>query len=171
MLKWLTNIFPLVAVCAVFFALAEWHSGWKISSDVYWRLFGLTGASTAYDYLSAPGGTKFHFYQHLCDDGVCLDRVDWECGFTIASPKFEHPKFLNTREAIQSCFSDVVTKVPVYIWLDEIRKMCGRAYMVFDPESQWMTAEKCKSLGGQWAVKGKAWEREKIYLENLGFVP
>jgi hypothetical protein len=153
-------IFGLVA----FFAF-EFMNNWSLSSDVYWSVMGLDGRSTAYDYMSSTTETRLRFTNNLCDNGVCLDEVDWRCGFTIDSLEFESENHNDWNDAVESCFTQLARVAPVYTKLDKIRKICGRHYMQFDPLSG-ETIQKCTKVNGKWGVKIRLFSDEEELISK-----
>jgi hypothetical protein len=51
----------------------------------------------------------------MCDGGVCLNKIDWICGF-------ENNDDL---DKVGDCFTSIVRRVPPWVKLDVIRKFCG----------------------------------------------
>jgi len=151
----------------VLLILTDWHIDWRLTSTLYWSVVGLDGSNTAEDYLSASLEKERRFEITMCNDGVCLAKLDWRCGFTINSSNFEHEEYGDWYEAVDDCFGTLVRVVPLYTPLDKVRKICGRHYMQFDPH-QGETREQCEAKGGEWGVKKMLWSDEEALLEKAG---
>ncbi len=154
----------LVFVAIIFLLPIELRNGWQFSSGVYWTFVGLDGENTAYDYLSSPIEKKLHFTNGMCDDGVCLHKIDWRCGFTIDSLGFESENFLNWNEAVDRCFGKLANVVPMHTPLDKLRKICGRFYMQFDPDQTGTTEQACAKENGKWGEKISLYSDEEELL-------
>ena len=158
-------------VIALTFAIGfgiDFFSGSTIYNWLLWQGFGLSGNSSAYDYLTSSIAKRVKFSQLMCDDGVCLDPIDWKCGFTVNSPKFQSEQFLDWDEAVNQCFDKMVRVVPVYTELDKVRKICGRRYMQFDPDMSSVSKLDCEAQHGIWGAKIVHWSDEADLLKRLG---
>jgi hypothetical protein len=158
--KILRTTLKFVAVALVILIPVELKNGWQFSSGLYWSFVGLNAENTVYDYLSSPLEKKLHFTNSMCNDGACLHKVDWRCGFTIDSLEFESENFMNWNEAVDSCFGKLAKAAPVYTSLDKLRKICGRHYMQFDPNQTGATQQACSEAEGKWG------ERITIYSDD-----
>ena len=140
---------------------------WKgdLIAEVAWKIFGLSGESTAYDYNVASFNKQSVFDNMMCNDGVCLAQKDWRCGFTIEDLK--HSDYSDWNEAVRDCFAKMVTRVEAWTKLDKIRMICGRHFMQFHPRPS-ENAEQCKAAGGEWGKSLVIWLDEAELLTRAG---
>src|SRR5688572_22580748 len=45
----------------------------------------LTPTNTVHDFHVASKSARSRWLEEMCDDGVCLDPIDWKCGFSFTS--------------------------------------------------------------------------------------
>lgn len=115
-------------------------------------LFRLTGESTAYEFNKASIKDAVDWLERQCNDGVCLDSVDWKCGFEI-------DWYDTTDGDFNKCVIDVALRVKPWTSLNTISKYCGKKNAVFvgasaaNPENR---KKMCASIGGQWGVLSPA---------------
>jgi hypothetical protein len=130
---------------------------------------GLYGRDTAYDFHTASTDKAVHFISTMCNDGVCLANLDWDCGFTIDILEFDSEKYGNWDEAVVDCFYKLLRIVPLYTSLDKVRKICGRHYMQFDPLPE-LNREECEAEGGKWGIAKPIWSDEEALLREAGIL-
>lgn len=104
------------------------------------KIFNLYGDSTVSDFKEVKTEEAVEWMQHMCRDGVCLDKIDWRCGFTVQWQINE----------IQDCFHELVFKVEDETELDVLRKYCGKKHAQFSGLRE--SKSECESLGGRWGV-------------------
>jgi hypothetical protein len=91
-------------------------------SYLWWlSLPRLTGSNTVYDYMKASSEDRVEFLVSLCNNGACLSVADWKCGFTNGN-----------QGEVANCVENAVKDSKPWEKLDDIRKLCGRRFMVFD---------------------------------------
>lgn len=130
------------------------------TSRVSELLFGLSAQATVGDYRAAPIAHRIAYRENLCREGRCLSPVDWQCGFTTYSAKFESDQFADFSEAVLDCFEKVLRTADSTVKLEKVQRVCGRKYMVFDPRSTGRTIDDCAAAGGVWAAKLPLWDDE-----------
>ena len=114
-------------------------------SGVWQFLFGLSGDNTTYDFMAAPDSRSVAFIMKLCDGGVCLNELDWKCGF-------ENNEDDNK---VEDCFWSMIKKVPPWVRLDQVRKFCGVSLAQFAGARGEVNPERCAAAGGKWGTKSK----------------
>ena len=62
----------------VFRALRAYDSDMGVQTE-------LTPTNTAHDFRVASKSARSRWLEKMCDDGVCLDPIDWKCGFSFTS--------------------------------------------------------------------------------------
>jgi hypothetical protein len=129
-------------------------SGFNLPLDLYRQWFGLSPTSTVADYRAASEGAKSYWLDRMCNNGVCLHRVDWECGFSMAPahPVEFDPDVEVFNANVRKCFTGLVAKAPLADNLGKLRLICGRRHMVFAGET-YSDPKKCAEAGGQWGKK------------------
>lgn len=132
----------------------------------YYRWAGIDWNDTVADYRSASVGNAVHLLTTICDNGRCIHKIDWACGFTTGAWRFEHEEFGDFIEAVDDCFHKLVELSPLSRKLDVLRKICGRHYMTFDQRAAQVTEERCESAGGVWGEKPRVpWGHQLLLLE------
>jgi hypothetical protein len=130
----------------------------------YHANFGLSAKSTALDFRAASTAARMHWLSKMCDDGECLHRVDWYCGFSIrradSDSESEAKVFV---ENVESCFLTLAKAAAATETLGKLRLICGRKHMVFAPERD-VTPAQCAKEGGKWGQKIKLFADEDQYL-------
>jgi hypothetical protein len=153
-------------------ACFDLFQGGHLMFEAYWKVFGLSENSTAYDYNSAPTWKARTFEERMCNDGVCLTKQDWACGFSVELSDDESSEdghlYGDWNEAVVDCFWKVARNVEVWTRLDKIRMICGRRFMSTSSSSSDASPEKCKTIGGQWEKRQRVWGDEDEILKRAG---
>ncbi len=122
---------------------ASVDAGCSPASRTWDWFFGLTGSSTVGEYLSSGSEETFDWRMDACCDGVCLNKVDWKCGFTNGD-----------EETHERCMESLIPSLSPSERLGRVARYCGirGAKFVGTTDS---TPDECESAGGRWGVKSK----------------
>lgn len=105
------------------------------------RRFSLDITDTVGDLRKASVTDAVRLRMRLCNNGECLTRRDWACGFDNGD-----------EEDFDSCFEDVLATADPSLPLDTARKYCGNLTMTF-VGAIYSDEERCQRAGGVWGVK------------------
>jgi hypothetical protein len=124
--------------------------------ELYYDRFGLDSKSTISDYRLGSWSARLHWLNRMCNNGVCLDPIDWKCGFS-----FDEGGIL---DGVNSCFIANVMNAPLADTLGKLRLLCGRKYMVFTGTLN-ASQDECAKAGGQWGVRARMFSDELNYIK------
>ena len=149
---------------------------WILAPEGTWnrladRLFGLTWNDTVADYRSASISKRIYLHEGICEDGECLHKMDWTCGFVTETWRFEHSDFGLFSEALEDCFGRLTKVAPPATKLDVLRKVCGRHYMTFDARAAGSSMDRCDEAGGIWGEKPPVAPTTRLLLLEAGIWP
>lgn len=118
-------------------------------------LFGLNGDNTVYDFMAASSDARIDWMLNMCNDGECLNKIDWRCGFD------NHD---NYDEVVSDCFYKLAPKLEPWVKIDLLRKYCGVGYAKFTGTTG--SPERCKAKGGTWGQKSKVILPDRSLWDN-----
>lgn len=89
----------------------------------------------------------------MCNNGECLDELDWKCGFEIDLFDVQFPDNQikidrGSTDQLHDCFNDVADIAKPWVKLDKIRKFCGKKFARFTGNNY--SPGECKKAGGTW---------------------
>jgi len=122
-------------------------AGFLFQEDIK-DLFRLTGNNTVYDFQKASVETAVDWLTRQCNNGKCLDPIDWTCGF-------EFGDYSDADNSFQNCFDYAVLNAKPWTTLDTVRKYCGKRSAKFVGSSTGNPDRKkqlCAKNGGQWSA-------------------
>lgn len=167
------SIFPLlrniIYHAAILFILSLPIGGWKLVTELYHEIFSLGINDTVEDYTKSPIEQVVRLHMNgFCNNGTCITKSDWVCGFITETWKFDHDEFSSYSEALDDCVRKLIRTFAKEAKLEKIAIICGRHYMTFDPRSTGATPEHCEKAGGVWGVKTPLWADDEYLLTVAG---
>ena len=141
------NVRAMVIVPLVFMIPLEYSTGWKLTSSLYWRLFGLNENSTVEDYRTASTNDFHQFQAKICVTIPCLDEIDFKCGFGY----YDETKFYELHDAILDCTYSNSFKVLPNTQIKNLILYCGKEHAnVSNIRSVNTSPVRCEKIGGVW---------------------
>jgi hypothetical protein len=109
-------------------------------------LFRMNGQTTVTEYLESDADARVDWILRMCNDGECLDEIDWDCGLYLELPE------------TQKCVTDILLQVKPYIHLDTLRKYCGKKHSTrvnlqnysYEIRNPGESIKRCEANGGKW---------------------
>lgn len=130
----LRNAIVFIA-CGLVFISVLLYLGYGINLPMrtYRSWFGLGANSTVAEYRGASETARAYWLDKICNDGRCLDTIDWLCGFALIDRTSDDPDAATDAYVtkVTSCFKSLIAISPLRGRISRLRLICGRRYMSF----------------------------------------